>query len=147
MPFRLGKPILVMLFVAIGAGAVVLLRDPPAKADLTLWSFVELHLAAYKGDGTGEADVKPPLTKFREQTGKTVDMSLVSGRAMDVRLLQLFNSSDTDPALLPDGGGGEMGSIGKFSRPPLDQVGFLPLNDYLEKSGHLDDLVKARLAP
>ena len=38
-------------------------------------------------------------------------------------------------------------SIGKYFRPPVDEIGLLPLNDYLQKSGWMDRIVQSRFAP
>src|SRR5262245_66446128 len=40
-----------------------------------------------------------------------------------------------------------IGSIGKFFRPPLKDVGLVPLNEYLDRSGWRHRVVESRFAP
>jgi len=136
MSFHLGKPILVMIVVALVAAALTGIPAKEKKADLTLWVFAEQHRDVYKSI----------LDDFRKQTGVTVDVQLVSATAMDLRLSSLFMTDPTSPEL-PDLTEIEIGWVGKYFRPPVDQVGFLPLNNYLRNSGWEDKIVKQRLAP
>ena len=55
--------------------------------------------------------------------------------------------SNAADSRLPDLVEVEIGSIGNYFRPPVDDVGFLPLNDYLEKSGYADRILKSQFAP
>ena len=41
----------------------------------------------------------------------------------------------------------EINRIGKFFRPPVEEVGFLPLNDLLKRDGLYDQIVESRYAP
>src|SRR6185437_14016162 len=136
MSFHLGKPILVMIVVALVAAALTGIPAKEKKADLTLWVFAEQHRDVYKSI----------LDDFRKQTGVTVDVQLVSATAMDLRLSSLFMTDPTSPEL-PDLTEIEIGWVGKYFRPPVDRVGFLPLNNYLRNSGWEDKIVKQRLAP
>jgi ABC-type glycerol-3-phosphate transport system substrate-binding protein len=47
---------------------------------------------------------------------------------------------------LPDLAEIEIGSIGKFFRPPASEVGFRPLNDFIEREGLREKLVASRFA-
>ena len=60
-------------------------------------------------------------------------------------LLSIFNSRGHG-RLVPDAVEVEIGHIGKFFRPPLSDIGFLPLNDFLKKSGWYDKVVQAQFA-
>ena len=136
MNFHLGKPILVMILFALVAAALTGIPTKPKKADLTVWVFAEQHRDVYNSI----------LGRFHEQTGLTVDVQLVSALAMDLRLSSLFMTDPTSPEL-PDLAEIEMAWVGKYLRPPVDQVGFLPLNNYLTKTGWADKIVQQRLAP
>ncbi|HEY7120190.1 MAG TPA: hypothetical protein VH475_26620, partial [Tepidisphaeraceae bacterium] len=48
---------------------------------------------------------------------------------------------------VPDAVELEIGSVAKYFRPPVRDVGLLPLNDLLARSGWIDKIVKARFAP
>jgi arabinosaccharide transport system substrate-binding protein len=55
--------------------------------------------------------------------------------------------ADKESEELPDVCEIVIGSIGKFFRPPVDQIGLVPLNDYLDKSGWRKRIVESRFAP
>ncbi|WP_428939280.1 ABC transporter substrate-binding protein [Fontivita pretiosa] len=136
MSFHLGKPILVMLLVALVSGAVIALRDTPPQKDLTLWVFAEGHAITYRSI----------IGQFERETGKSVEIHHLSTRAENVRLESMFMTGQTGRAL-PDVVEIEISHVGKFFRPPISQVGFLPLNDYLQRGGWDRKLVAARFAP
>lgn len=137
-----------MSCLALLAGAATLFHTSAPRADLTLWIFSDLHARMYRNpirriDGSSAPSL---LQQFQGSTGHSVQADLIAGQAMDVRLMSLFMSSATGDAM-PDLAEIEIGSVGKFLRPPVNQVGFLPLNDYLKKSGWLGKIVQARFAP
>ena len=148
MSFHLGKPILVMLCLSIVSGSAIFMRRAPHSADVNLWLFADGHARMYR-DPTKQADgTRSPslVDQFRVVTGRSVNVNLIAGKALDVRLMSLFMSGDNDGTRTPDLAEIEIGSVGKFFRPPTAQVGFLPLNDYLKKSGWMDRIVPSRLA-
>jgi arabinosaccharide transport system substrate-binding protein len=143
MSFHFGKPILVMLVMAVTGGALLAIwPDRRSHTDLVCWVSAEAHLRTYaEGDAAGA----PGLTEqFRRQTGKSVDVKLLSTRAEDVRLVSMFMSDSTD---VPDAVEIEISSVAKYFRPPTAEIGLLPLNDFLTQSGWMDKVVKARFAP
>lgn len=133
MAFHLGKPIFVMLVVAATCGIVILLRPRAgARADLVVWVFSDPHRATYAGPSPAGG---PSLVDdFRQRTGASVDVQLLFGRAQNVRLVSMFMAAMRGPTV-PDLVEVEIGQVGKFFRPPIDDVGFLPLNKFLEQSG------------
>jgi arabinosaccharide transport system substrate-binding protein len=145
MTFHLGKPILLMIVVALACGVYSLTRTSTPRADLVFWTFADSHAVSYRGDRN-----TPPGTslvdQYRARTGRSVEAMLINGNALNLRLTAMFDRRDVDPNQ-PDIAEIEIGSIGRFFRPPVNEVGFLPLNDLLEKSGWGDRIVKARLAP
>jgi arabinosaccharide transport system substrate-binding protein len=123
MEFHLGKPVLAMLVMALVSGVGLLFerREPPA--DLTLWVFADTHARTYRSI----------QQRFEQESGKSLAIEDV-GDSINVRLTSLFMAGRSGNAL-PDAAEIEIGSIGRFFRPPVDDVGFLPLNHYLENSG------------
>ncbi|HEX8522130.1 MAG TPA: extracellular solute-binding protein [Tepidisphaeraceae bacterium] len=136
MPFHLGKPILVMLAVALFTGGFVAMRPNQRKADLTMWVFADSHYQAFNN----------LVPTFEQRTGLSVNLNLVVGQAMDLRLLSLFMTNPKSEQL-PDVVEIEIGLVGRYFRPPLDEVGFIPLNDMLKESGWLDKIVRQRFTP
>ena len=136
MNFHLGKPILVLLVLALLSGVVVAVRPAQRRADLTVWVFADSH---YKS-------LRPLIPAFEKEHNVTVNLNLLNGRAMAVRLGQLF-MADPSSDELPDLCEVEINMIGRFFRPPLDDVGFRPLSDYLERSGLRQQIVQKRFAP
>src|SRR5436190_79533 len=138
--FHLGKPILVMLVLAAVSGVGVALRKDSGPSDnLVLWVSAEAHRKTYVDGGANSL-----VEQFRRRTGRGVTVERLATRSEDVRLVSLFMSGSRD---VPDAVEIEIGSVAKYFRPPVDQVAFLPLNDFLTKSGWMDKVVKARFAP
>jgi arabinosaccharide transport system substrate-binding protein len=136
MNFHLGKPILVMIVLSLLSGLVVLARPSEKKAELTLWVFAHSHHKTFV----------PLCEKFARDNNVTINLNLLNGRALVVRLGQLFMADLSDEEI-PDLVEMEIGLVGRFFRPPLHEVGFRPLDDYLQRSGWGERLIKSRLAP
>lgn len=136
MSFHLGKPILVMLLIALISGAALWLRPANKPADLIFWTFVSSHADTYRSI----------IEQFEKQTGKNVDIQLVAGRAENVRLESMFMSGQTG-RILPDVVEIEISHVGRFFRPPLDEIGFAPLNQRLRQTGWDQRIVQSRFAP
>ena len=138
MTFPLGKPILVMAFIsALGGIWFSLQRDPPRK-DLTLWVFDKPQFDEYNHV------LRPP---FERKFGKSVEVDMIPAMAMDMRLPVLFMAQKKSMEL-PDVVAVGIGSMGRYLRPPVDQIGFLPLNHYLETTGFREiSSLKARGQP
>src|SRR6187397_2676231 len=117
MNFHLGKPILVMLIIALIAGAVVAVRPQQEKADLTVWVFADSHYKAYR----------PLIPEFEKKYNVKVNLNILNARALAVRLTSMFMSGEpSDEA--PDMVEMEIGLMGRFFRPPIKDIGFMPLN-------------------
>ena len=136
MSFPLGKPILLMAVIALLAGAVVAMREPARQKDVVLWVFADSHAATYRSI----------IGTFERDTGITVDIQFLSGRALPVRLETMFMSG-TRGRPLPDLVELEIGWVGRFFRAPVREVGFLPLNELLARSGWDQRVVPQRFAP
>lgn len=135
MQFHLGKPILVMVVVALVSAIVIARRPAQRDADLDVWVFADAHYKAFA----------PLVKEYEREHGVTVNLNLVVTRAMNVRLASLFMTSPTSPEL-PDLAELEISHIGRYFRAPVEDVGFIPLNDYLKKSGWYDKIVEQRYA-
>src|SRR6266498_10460 len=112
MSFHLGKPILVMLILALAAGMVSLSRPNQRKANTTMWVFADSHRKSYE----------KPVQTFQQRNHTSVNLNLIFGLAMDMRLNSLFMTDPTSDQL-PDIAELEIGWIGKYFRPPLKEVG------------------------
>jgi arabinosaccharide transport system substrate-binding protein len=132
----LGKPILLMILAAFVSGGVIATRQPTRKKDLVLWTFTDLHAETYRSI----------IPEFERMTGKTVDIQLINGRALPARLEAMF-MGDVRGGPLPDLVEIEIGWVGRFFRPPVDDVGLLPLNELLARSGWDQRIVPGRFAP
>ena len=124
MEFRLGKPIAVLIVLAVASGVVTLLYPARPHSDLTVWVFAQSHADEYRS-------IAP---EFHEQTGKSFRVDLITAAALNVRLSSLFMSPRT-AGELPDATEVEFGSVARYFRAPVASIGFLPLNHYLETSG------------
>src|SRR3954462_3803812 len=125
MSFPLGKPILVMIAVAALTGVAVVLRPAPPPSDLVVWVFADPHARDYRNL------CRSSHSPFPSQ----VSIETVPTLPLNMRLTSLFNTDPTG-ARPPDVVEIEIASIPRYFRAPADEVGFLPLNDYLSHSGY-----------
>ena len=125
MAFGLGKPILAMIAIATAGAAWMAVRRDQPPTDLRLWVFAGPQFNHYNDD------LRRP---FQQVFGKSLEVDLIPARAMDMRLPVLFMSPGKSQEM-PDAAEIEIGSVGRYLRPPVDEVGFLPLNSYLQSSG------------
>lgn len=133
------------MLVASGvAGAIAAFRPAPSQTDLVVWTFTDLNARTYRGDGS---TTQPTLVDLYQQTaGQSVGVKLIGVQALNVRLTSIFDNGGANTEV-PDLVEIEISSVGRFFRPPIDQVGFLPLNDRLAASGWDKRLLASRLAP
>jgi ABC-type glycerol-3-phosphate transport system substrate-binding protein len=137
MKFTLGRPIFALLVAASAAGLVILGRPPAPRANLVIWSFAEDRAGAQQAS---------LLEQFRARTGLTTNISVMGQAAENIRLASAFMSGNSGPSV-PDLCEIEINSIGQFLRPPVDDVGLLPLNDFLHQSGWDHRIIASRFAP
>ena len=120
-------------------GIALVFRPPRPTADLTVWTFTPADAAADRAAAGG----------FTRATGRTVGVDLVAAAALDVRLSSLF-MADLRPAPeagRPDVVEVEIGSAGKFLRGSPADVGFRPIDDYLDRDHWRGKILPARLVP
>src|SRR5438067_342869 len=101
MSFHLGKPVLVMIAIALITAPIALFRPAQHKADLTFWVFADSHFKTFS----------PLIPEFERDTGLSVNMNLVQNRAMNIRLSSQFLTRPMSDQL-PDLVEIEIGSIG-----------------------------------
>jgi arabinosaccharide transport system substrate-binding protein len=150
MRFPLGKPILILGMLAFVGGLTAALRQSAPRAELLLWTFDESHARMYRDARPATQPDAPALpsliAQFQSTTGISAQVDLLSSRAEDIRLISLFMSQSHGDDL-PDLCEVEINSVGKFLRPPINDIGFMPLNDFLKSSGQYDRILKSRFAP
>jgi len=150
MSFHLGKPVLTMLVIALITGAGIAMRPGRDRADLVVWVFAVQHQKAFVDP---LPDGRPSLAaQFTAETGKTVDVQLISYRAQNIRMVGAFMAGLSGPQT-PDLVEIEINQVGKYFRPPVDHVGLIPLNDYLRRPGltpgrtWMDEIIPMRFTP
>jgi len=136
MRIPLGKPVLAMLLVAMLTGGVVLLRPPQARPPAELWTFAQSH-----------ADLYRDLQAGRQQH-EAVSVRLIPNNALNVRLISLL-MADHAGSNLPDVVEIRQDALGRYLGPDADQIGLLPLNDFLARppARWKAQLPSQRLAP
>ncbi len=142
MSFHLGRPILVMMILAALCAAGLALRSSgKRRPDLLVWVFDEQHRKIFESGSSAGPGL---LEQFQQTSGKSAGIELVGTRAEDVRLVSMFMSDSRD---VPDLVELEIGSVAKYFRPPVRDIGLLPLNDFLKRSGWMEQILKARFSP
>lgn len=144
MGFHLGKPIAVMIGLAVAAGLVSRFTTSAAgRTDLELWTFADNRHREFTGVGNkpGEAS---PIQMFERETGLTAAVKLIQYRALNTRMSTLILGDVRGPEV-PDVTEIEIGTVGRFFAAPTDQVGFLPLDDLIAKHGWSGKFVQNRL--
>ena len=126
MSFPLGKPVLVMLLIAVAGGAGMVAWPAERRhADVRVWTFADSHARSYDA-------VLPAY--HAANPGVTADVEIVAYNALNVRLISMFMSGRRG-ADAPDLAEVEIGAVGQYFRPPVREVGFLSLDDFLRNSG------------
>jgi arabinosaccharide transport system substrate-binding protein len=145
--FPLGKPILVLSLAAAVSAFAVWSRSAGPRADLVVWSFDQAHARTFRDpfpDARGR--MIPSLAEqFERKFGLRVRISLIGEMGENIRLSSAF-MSQASPAT-PDLCEIEIHSIGQFLRPPIDDIGLLPLNDFLAETGWDRRIIVSRFAP
>ena len=120
---------------------------PGPRADLVVWSFDQAHARTFRDpfpDARGR--MIPSLAEqFERKFGLRVRISLIGEMGENIRLASAF-MSQASPAT-PDLCEIEIHSIGQFLRPPIDDIGLLPLNDFLAETGWDRRIIVSRFAP
>lgn len=137
-----------LLITAVVSGLIVWKRPAMPRASLMLWTFAEPHARTYRDPiSAPDGQTMPSLAdQFERRTGLSVSVNLMGQLGENVRLVSLIMSQAAGPRL-PDLCEIEIDSIGQFLRPPKQDVGLLPLNDFLHQSGWGQRILAGRFAP
>lgn len=127
---------LLLSVVALATGLLVAARPGAPKSDLTLWTFSAEHAAIDR-----EA-----LASFGTQTRTRIAVETLADRAENLRLQSIFLDPPAERSTVPNLVEIEIGQIGRFFRPPVDEIGLLPLNEFLKRDRLSDAFDAARLA-
>ncbi len=131
-----GKPVVVLLVLALLSGGAIALRSGDSPRPMTVWTFVDTHADSFR-------------QVVREES-LDVDVKLINLNAINIRLNALFDRGarvGESGMSVPDLVEIEIASVGRYFRAPVDLVGFLPLNDLLARSEMAGRIVESRLAP
>jgi len=135
MSFPYGKAPLALLTVAIVTGAILAAtrgRQSAYEPDLVFMIFAPNHVEAYE----------EVVAEFEREHGVDVDIQLVSSRALTSRLQAALMTGAPVPDLV------EIlnGTMGYYTRGPLQDVGFVDLTDRLHDEGLYDRIVESRFS-
>ncbi len=139
--FPLGRAIPILLLAAAACLPAVLLRPMPPRADTVLWVPSPTHAGVFG----------PLLEDWTTPDGASVALERLAERGMNIRLLTMFMGGRTDPGV-PDLVQIEISQVGRFLRPPVEGVGLLPLDRFLDRPGPdgrtwRSRILASRLAP
>lgn len=134
MQFPLGKAVLVMILLAAVGAVGVLMQGARPRADIEVWAFTSDQTNAWQALNSD----------FYAITGKKMRVKQVSTQAIDIRLVSMMMSGEQSK-IVPDIVTIEVGSVGKYFRPPADDVGFVPIENFLKRDGLEELFVKTRL--
>ena len=135
MGFPFGKAPLAIVVVAIASSAAwIALRAAGAadsrRPDLIFATFVKEHADAYR----------PAIAEFERRHGVKIQVQVVSQRALQNRLQSAIQVNADVPDMV------ELlnGTLGYFTRGPIEDVGFVDLTQRVRGSGLYDQLVTSR---
>jgi arabinosaccharide transport system substrate-binding protein len=137
MQFPFGNAALALLLVAGGTGAWVVLSDAGSysgdkRPDLIFATFTKEHAAAYES----------AVAQFEKDNNCTIQVQVVSQRALQGRLQSALQVGAEVPDMVELLGG----TMGMFVRGPIEDVGFVDLNDRVKAEGLDKSLVPGRFA-
>jgi arabinosaccharide transport system substrate-binding protein len=139
------KPIWLLILAATIAGLAVARRPEPTPADLSVWIFSADHVRLLSNPYVDALGRTQPslLEQYRARTGKSVSLTLMGGRSLDLRLLSLLNHPPSSGRqLLPDVVEIEIGSVGMYLRANADRMPLMRLDRYVDAAG-----LRSRVAP
>jgi arabinosaccharide transport system substrate-binding protein len=138
MSFPYGTAPLAILVIALASGAWLIAPRGSADSfdnrppDLVYATFVKEHAEAYR----------PAIAKFEQRYGVRIQLEVVDQKALQDRLESALQVG----AQVPDMVELLAGTMGLFTRGPLEGVGFVDLTDQVHKTGLYDRLVTNRFS-
>jgi arabinosaccharide transport system substrate-binding protein len=133
MEFPYGKAPLAILILALASGVFVFTgaaKESGRRPDLILATFSKEHGAAYQ----------PAVRAFEKQHGVSIQIQVVSQRALQSRLQSAMQAGADVPDMV------ELlyGTMGFFTRGPIEDVRFVDLTDRVRSAGLDKSLVTSR---
>lgn len=136
MEFPYGKAPLAILVLALLTGLAMtyanLTEQAQPRPDLVFATFTKEHAATYQ----------KPIAEFEKLHGVKVQLQVVSQRALQGRLQSAMQAG----AEVPDMVELLYGTLGFFTRGPLEDIGFVDLTDRVREAGLFDSLVRSRFS-
>jgi arabinosaccharide transport system substrate-binding protein len=137
MNFPFGKAPLVIVLVALTSGVALFFAggfapEQERRADLVFATFVKEQAEAYR----------PAIAEFEKQNNVTVQVQVVDQAALQGRLQAAMQAGADAPDMV------ELlyGTLGVFTKGPLEDVGFLDLTDRVDAAGLREKLVTSRFS-
>ena len=131
--FPLGKGPMVMLILFLISTVWILARPSERGEELEFWVFAGIHYEEYQA--------RIPLFEA-QHPGVKIRLTNFGGTMHD-KLLTALLSDFGAPDLVEV----EIGSIGRFLKGAIDEVGFIDLRARLESEGWMEKLVVSRFTP
>lgn len=128
---HLGPVLPAMLLISLVTAAAIVARPPPPALPARVWVFSDAHAATFR--------------EAARVQNLDVQVEQLSYRALELRLLSMSLSPEVGGEML-EVAAIEIGSIGKFLRPPTADVGLLPLNHHIRTSPAAQSILPSRLA-
>jgi arabinosaccharide transport system substrate-binding protein len=132
MEFPYGKAPLAILILALGAAALLFAtaRSESRRPDIVFATFTKEHAEAYR----------PAIAQFEKDNNVTVQLQVVSQRALQGRLQSAMQVGAEVPDMV------ELldGTMGIFTKGPLQDVKFVDLTERAHASDLYDQLVTTR---
>jgi arabinosaccharide transport system substrate-binding protein len=143
MTFPLGKPILLMLCIAVAGSVAMSLAPRASRADLRVWVYADQQAETYR-QGVARLP-NDHSAEFAPLAGHTIEISLIAQRALNVRMMAMLLAGPA-AAPPPDVCEVDIGSIAAYLNGPIDDIGLLPLNDFIRRDGLEKGFVASRWA-
>jgi arabinosaccharide transport system substrate-binding protein len=133
MQFPYGKAPLAILIVAVATAAYVYVgaaRQEARRPDIVFATFTKEHATAYRS----------VIGPFAKKHGVTVQFQVVDQRVLQGRLQSALQVGAAVPDMV------ELldGTMGIFTKGPIDGIGFVDLTQRIKSSGLYDQLVTSR---
>lgn len=134
MTFPYGTAPLAILLIALASGAAVMWSEasslPQQRPDLVFTTFTKEHATAYG----------PAVAQFEREQGVRVQLQVVSQRALQGRLQSAMQMGADVPDMV------ELldGTLGVFTKGPVEDVGFVDLTQRARAAGLHERVVASR---
>ncbi len=131
-----------MVLIAVGSSAAVVLWSVPQRDGLELWTFATTHADTYRRILQRDAS-PPPHGTTPDHAPQEVHLLVIDNEALTRRTLSGFWVGTPLGDLIEI----ERSKIGQYVSGPLEDVGFVDLTQHLEAEGLMDLFNHASFAP